>query len=334
MRSWKKSLGVSLPLMLLAVGACGPASEGLPPPPPPSAGCDDSATSQLVANQLTLPSLTRSYATDLDGDGSTDNRFQTLFTGLQAAGFGTQGLIDNMVNNGRGTTLVQVRGSGRTNGCSPSVSLQAAERPATPPRFDGQDRFTPRSGSTAVALKGSVSGGRLGTTSPRDMQASEVTPLRISVPLVEGVTVPLDLYGVELQGTLSDSDVMDGELHAVLRKQDIDEQLIPAMAQAFTAKINKDPTGAVAQALIPFFEDSDYATSKAKCDSDPARCCAKNPTTCEISAAELRENTMLMQSLEPDVQMFQDGAWKPTPGGSTKDSLSIGFGISAVKASF
>jgi hypothetical protein len=166
------------------------------------------------------------------------------------------------------------------------------------------------------------------------MQASEVTPLRISVPLVEGVTVPLDLYGVELQGTLSDSDVMDGELHAVLRKQDIDEQLIPAMAQAFTAKINKDPTGAVAQALIPFFEDSDYATSKAKCDSEPARCCAKNPTTCEISAAELRENTMLMQSLEPDVQMFQDGAWKPTPGGSTKDSLSIGFGISAVKASF
>jgi hypothetical protein len=43
---------------------------------------------------------------------------------------------------------------------------------------------------------------------------------------------------------------------------------------------------------------------------------------------------MLMQHLEPDVQMFQNGAWKPTPGGSAKDSLSIGFGISAVQASF
>jgi hypothetical protein len=166
------------------------------------------------------------------------------------------------------------------------------------------------------------------------MQSSEVTPLRLSVPLVEGVTVPLDLYGVQLKGSLSDSGIMEGEVHAVIRKQDIDEQLIPAMAQALTAKVNKDPTGWVAQAIVPFFEDSDHATSKAKCDSEPARCCAKNPSTCELSAQELRENTTLMGLLEPDVQMFQDGAWKPTPGGSAKDSLSIGFGIAAVKASF
>jgi hypothetical protein len=250
------------------------------------------------------------------------------------AGFSTQGLINNMVTNGRGTTLVEVRGSGRTNGCSPTVSLQPAENLSAPPRFDGTDAFRPRPGSTPVSLSGSVSDGRLGTTSPMNMQSSEVTPLRISVPLVEGVSVPLDLYGVQLQGTLSDSGVMEGELHAVIRKQDIDEQLIPAMAQALTAKVNKDPTGAMAQAIIPFFEDSDYTSSKAKCDADPARCCARNPTTCEISAAELRENTLLMEHLQPDVQMFQNGSWKPTPGGSAKDSLSIGFGISAVQASF
>ena len=41
-----------------------------------------------------------------------------------------------------------------------------------------------------------------------------------------------------------------------------------------------------------------------------------------------------MASLEPDVQMFQDGVWSPMPEGTAKDSVSIGFGISAVQASF
>jgi hypothetical protein len=106
------------------------------------------------------------------------------------------------------------------------------------------------------------------------------------------------------------------------------------MAQALTAKVNQEPTKEVSQAIVAFFEDPDSATSKAKCDAEPERCCAQNPTTCDISATELRENTLLMQALEPDVQMFQDGVWNPTPEGTAKDALSIGFGISAVPASF
>jgi len=332
-RTWKKPLGISLPFMLLVVGACNPPDDLRPPPPKPGV-CDDTATSKYVASQLTLPSLTRSYATDLDGDGSSDNRFHTLFSGLQAAGFSTQGMVNNMVTNGRGMTLVEVRGSGRTSGCTTSVSMRDAQRPSTPPRFDGRDTFTPRSGSAPVPLSGSVSDGRLGTTSPKDLPASQVTPLRINVALVEGVTVPLDLYGVQLEGSLSEDGTLDGEVHAVLRQQDIDEQLIPAMAQALTAKINKDPTGAMAQSVVSYFEDQDSPASKAKCDADPARCCARNPATCDISADELRANTMLMGYLEPDVQMFQNGSWSPTPGGSAKDSLSVGFGISGVQASF
>lgn len=335
MRSWKKSLGISLPLVLLATGACGPASGDAPKPPPPAAaGCDDSAKSRFVANQLTLPSITRSYAGDMDGDGSTDNRFHTLFSGLQAVGFDSQTLVNNMATNGRGMTLVEMSGSGQREGCSATMRMQAAEHPAAPPRYDGKDTFTPRSGSPAVSLSGSVSDGVLGTTSPTQLQASEVTPLRISVTLVEGVSVPLDLYGVQLQGAVSDSGTMEGEVHAVLRKQDIDEQVIPAMAQALTAKVNKEPDGALAQTIVSFFEDQDSTTSKAKCDSEPARCCARNPATCDLSAEELRENSTLMQFLEPDVQMFQNGSWKPTPGGTAKDSLSIGFGLSAVQASF
>ena len=337
MRSFKTSLRSSLSLVLLATAACGPSLGGAPPPPrsPAGAGCDDSATSQFVANKLTLPSITRSYAADMDGDGSTDNRFHTLFAGLQTVGFDTQTMVNNMATHGRGMTLMEMRGSGQREGCAATMRMQAAEHPPAPPRYDGRDTFTPRPGSPAVSLSGAVSNGVLGTTSPTRMQASEVTPLRIQVTLVEGVTVPLDLYGVQVEGELSDSGAMEGEVHAVLRKQDIDEQVIPAMAQALTAKVNKEPTGAVAQAIVSFFEDTeDSGTSKAKCDADPARCCAMNPATCELSAEELRENAMLMGYLEPDVQMFENGTWKPTPGGTSKDSLSVGFGLSAVQASF
>jgi hypothetical protein len=334
MRTWKKPLGMSLPFMMLALGACNPAPESARRPTPSHGVCDDTATSQFVARQLTLPSLTRSYAMDLDGDGSTDNRFQPLFVGLRAVGFDSQALVNNMVARGRGMTLVEVLGSARTSGCSAAVRLQPAQQPAMPPRYDGRDAFSVKPGHSALSLEGTVSDGTLGTTSPLDLQGTEVAPLRIYVSLFEGVTIPLDLYGVQLEGTLNDDGTLEGELHAVLRKQDIDEQVIPAMAEALTAKVHKDPEDPMALAITTFFEDQDHASSKAKCDTEPERCCAKSPTTCDISVAELRENTLLMASLEPDVQMFQDGVWSPTPEGTAKDSVSIGFGISAVQASF
>lgn len=333
MRTWNKPMGMSLPFMLLALGACNPSTESARPSPA-NGVCDNTARSQFVAKQLTLPSLTRSYAMDLDGDGSRDNHFQPLFAGLQAAGFHPQALVNNMVTRGKGMTLVEVLGSARTSGCSATVRLQPALQPATPPKYDGKDAFSVQPGHSALSLEGTVADGTLGTTLPADLQSTEVTPLRIYINLIDGVTVPLDLYGVQLEGTMSDDGTLEGELHAVLRKQDIDEQIIPAMAQALTAKVHKDPADPMAQAIVSFFEDPDSATSKAKCEAEPERCCAQSPTTCDISVAELRENTLLMQSLEPDVQMFQDGVWNPTPEGTAKDSLSIGFGISAVPASF
>jgi hypothetical protein len=324
---------MSLPFMMLALGGCNPASA---PVTPPAANvvCDDTATSQFVASKLSLPSLTRSYAVDLDGDGSTDNHFQTLFTGLQAVGFKPQTLVNNMVTNGRGLVQVELRGDVRTSGCSTTVRMQSAYMPTTPPKYDGRDAFAVRSDATALSLSGRVSDGKLGTTSAMELQDTEAQPLRIYVTLVEGVTIPLDLYGVQIEGTMTESGALEGELHAVLRAEDIQEQVIPAMAQALTAKVNTEPESTVAQAIIPFFEDMDSPTSQAKCEASPEQCCATNPATCVISAEELRENTLLMEYLAPDVQMFQDGVWSPTPEGTEKDSLSIGFGISAVPASF
>jgi hypothetical protein len=69
----------------------------------------------------------------------------------------------------------------------------------------------------------------------------------------------------------------------------------------------------------------------------PAKCCgtpANRATTCEITAAEVRSNVLIGNVLAPDVQVYQDGAWQPRPGGATKDALSVGLGFTAVKAQF
>jgi hypothetical protein len=53
-----------------------------------------------------------------------------------------------------------------------------------------------------------------------------------------------------------------------------------------------------------------------------------------IDVCEVQTNTLLKNIFAPDVQMFQNGVYKPNPSNTTKDSISIGVGFTAAPASF
>src|SRR5581483_11782358 len=123
--------------------------------------------------------------------------------------------------------------------------------------------------------------------------------------------------------------------HGVIRKKDIDGQIIPAVATLLTGMINKDPMGSTTGTIIRLFEDMSSDVSKNKCKVEKD-CCAKSPTTCKILPEEVASNPLIGNVLSPDVQMFAaDGTtWQPTPKGATKDSLSVGIGFTSVKANY
>jgi hypothetical protein len=135
-------------------------------------------------------------------------------------------------------------------------------------------------------------------------------------------------------GTVSGTGVMSGELHGTVRKKDIDDNVIPMVAQALTNQINADPGSNLGKYYTNLFEDQTTQASKDKCTNSPSMCCAKNPATCKITAAELLANPIIQNITAPDVQMFSGDTWAPKPGGTQKDSLSFGMGFSAAKASF
>jgi hypothetical protein len=158
----------------------------------------------------------------------------------------------------------------------------------------------------------------------------------LSLPIFPGVLTPVPLYGVHVQGEVSATGILRGELHGVVRKQDIDLLIIPAMAQALTEMIHRDPNGSLAKTIIQLFEDpAGNPISKMKC-MVPKDCCQDpmNRPTCKILPEELLSNALIQNIFAPDVQVFDGMKWKPVPRGAKKDAMSVGIGFTAVRASY
>lgn len=250
-------------------------------------------------------------------------------------GFGADGILDRQIRSGRSPLLIEVGASNLSDGCA-VVTLRTGAAMARPPKFDGSDKPVPMSGATPVVLPAAIRAGFLTTLPPREFQPTQMTPLMLSMATETGIALPLNLYGVHVQGTITPTN-LDGELHGVMRQPDVNSQLVPAMAREFTAQVNRNSTGPALldeKMIVAYFEDQSMTASKSKCTSTPTMCCANNPTTCQITASELMQHSALMSLLAPDVQTFQNGAWGPVPGGGSKDASSMGFSLSAVKAAF
>ena len=127
--------------------------------------------------------------------------------------------------------------------------------------------------------------------------------IQVNLPLAMGA-LPLKIYGAHIQGNVTASGVMSGELHGVIRKTDIDTQIIPAVAQLLTEQIRKNPMSSTAQTIIRLFEDqAGNEASKKKCMNTPAKCCSipASLPTCEIIAEEVRTNALIGNVLASDV---------------------------------
>lgn len=291
-------------------------------------------SNKFATNSLLLP-LSDSYAIDIDGDGRKDNALKMLLSPLAAQNVDLQGGVNSAVAAGEAVLLADITASDLTTAACVKTTLNAAVKPANPPKYNGTDTFTIDTKQTATPLAGSITGGTYTTTLPKDMGPKDADVPTITLQLaIAGGNLALKLMGAHVQGTVNANGIMSGQIHGVILQKDIDGSVIPAVADLVTAQIHKDPTGSSSKLIIQLFEDMTNSISKNKCAAKAADCCATNAPTCKILPEEVKASPVVGGLLAPDVGTHDaSGAWKPAKG-NTKDAMSVGLGFTAVKASF
>lgn len=300
---------------------------------PPTNACATTSQARYVVHQVTMPGAMNHFDYDVDGDGSTENKTETVVSGLEAAGLSIQAAFDSHLEDGDVLMLIDVQGGSLTTGCA-NVILREAQPAAAPPAYNGNDTFTPNPNYTSVNLAGNLASGKLTTTAPKNQPPASLGVLKLSVPITLDYKLPLILYGARVEGQLTAMGITNGRLHGALKKVDIETYSFPVVAQAITQRINELPNDSEEALLISIFENQNNQISKDKCMNTPTKCCATNPLTCEITAAEVGASPLIQQLIAPDIQMFQSGTWSPSPEGLAPESLSFGIGFAGVKAKF
>jgi len=300
---------------------------------PPVNACSTTSQARFVVHQVTMPGGTNHFTYDVDGDGTSENKTEDVVAGLEAAGLNIQQAFDDDLASGDILMLIDIQGGSLMNGCA-NVIIREAKPPSMPPAFNGMDSFTTNPNYTAVKLVGNLANGALTTTAPKNQPPASLGVLKLSVPITLDYKLPLIVYGARIEGQLNASGITNGRLHGALRRTDLETYSFPVVAQAITQRINELPNDSEEALMIAVFEDQNNTISKQKCMNTPAKCCATNPTTCEITAAEVGASPLIQQLIAPDIQMFQNGSWSPAPEGAAPDSLSFGIGFAGVKATF
>lgn len=290
-------------------------------------------------NDLRLPAAagSKTFVYDYVGDGKPKNALKTLIVAISQAGLMLQDTVTKAVAAGDAIILGDVQTSDPMNSTCAGVSLTLAKAPAMPPKFDGNDKLA-KGDFPLINLYGKIENGKLTTTPSVEQTPANEQKIDINLPLGPGMMLPLSLRGVHLEGTVAmdggKAVVKDGQIHGVLSQKDIDDKIVPLVANLITKMINDKPMDSSTKTIIGLFENMGPADSpsKAKCMANAKDCCATNAMTCKILPAEVKAS-VIGGVLSSDVEVF-DGAdkWAPNKENKNKNGMSVGLGFSMVKA--
>ncbi len=272
---------------------------------------EGTSSSKYVTSSVTLPKNSMTAAYDLDGDGTPDNRLGNIIQAVSALSLSPQSAADDAVKTGALLILLDEVSSDATQQSAKNAGtlLKIGNKPATPPKYDGTDMLTATADAPAQ-FYGNITAGHFASNSSTLTSVPPVT-LVISLPLVEGQDpLKLPVTGAVMSYTRgADGKVTGGQINAAIKKSDVDGVILPAVAALITAELKKPNASATLKMFDPNMDGV-------------------------VSADEVASNQLIANFLAPDIQMFQDGVYKPNPAKTAKDSLSLGFTFTAVGASF
>jgi hypothetical protein len=303
-------------------------------------GVNPVSEGQFVINKLILPQQRSDDAMDLNGDGKVDNQMGNIIGALAAQSSDPQPGEDQAVASGTTTELLRLNfpiGAGAAD----CVTTTAEWGKPSTPTFDGADHFTIDDTSPAVDFGGKLAGNEFKSNSP----VTTKHPVTVGIRLVAlgSTPVTLVLNGAHLQYTVqvgAPPRLLKGQINGSVKQSDVTNRVIPAIAASLNQDIQNSVNGTQAQ--------KDHAAQTEKIfdvgDGNGGTCTKPEPSPelqgdrpndGAISSCEVANNNIIKNVLAPDVQIFDaSGNYAPNKDNTNKDSLSIGFGFTAVSANF
>jgi hypothetical protein len=295
---------------------------------------------QYVANSLTVPLDRMQFSMDLNGDGKPDNQLGNIIGALSANNLNTQDGVDQSVCKGSVVLLMRTNSNDATfqsddqSGAFINVGKPFAyvdtnmdgKCEASPtdvtPKYDGTDSFTTDTSSFQGAqFAGRITNGLFSSNNP----ATTTHPVAIDLqlPLVSGAApVTLNIIGAHIQFRVSSGKIMSGQINGAIKSTDVMNTIIPNVATLLNQRVTANPTGSTEKQILQIFDIGCTGHPEYKMDG--------MIETCEVS-----DNSIIKNVLNPDVQMFDaSGNYHPNPANTMKDSLSLGLGFTAVKATY
>jgi len=297
--------------------------------PPPTA-----MVARYVWNATTVPMQRSDFAFDLNGDGRSDNQYGNIVGALTGQGFDIQAAATQAITSGQSITLVAESSKDASFGDDAcATSTMYAGTPTASPDYSGAGHFTIDAAATVGHFTGPIAAARF-TSEPSPAFAKVPSVVRYDLPLFG--SSPVDLVGARITYVrAANGTVTGGQLNGAIRQYDIDHELVPAIAGALNLQVHTNPSSSSSMQILAIF-DTGGATDPAcgsTCKNLDGSCAVAkdgNITDCEVGT-----NGIIRNVLAPDVQLFDAaGNYHPNPANTTKDSLSVGIGFTAVGATF
>jgi len=289
----------------------------------------------MVAKAITLPNNgnpATKFSYDINGDGKPDNQFASIVTALGAAGSSgpnPQQSTDNAVAAGQLVLLFHETGASLSSTTCAETVLQEGVQASAPPKFDGTDTFMLDNTATAGTFLGPI----VGSTFTSTVVPAGGTPVSVSarLQLIVGSTpVPITIIGARTTFTKTATGATAGVLHGAVKYSEVQANIVPALADAFTASEQNDPSGT--SGTIGQLFDTGVGCKAGDKNRDGTTAAASDG---KVAVCEVVNNSLIKSILVPDVQLFDSlGNWAPNPANTKKDAMSIGFGFQLVDATF
>jgi len=256
---------------------------------------------------------------DIDGDGTVDNQLGNILSALIQAGGGDldlQGSITESVDAGEILLLADIQATALTSAAACGFSLYLGENPQPTPCTNPDDPLTCRqhldgtgtfdvdpSSPDDVTVRGNIVGGRF-TGGPGDL-ALQIAfgETAINLTLIEA--------RAEING-ITETGFDQSKVGGAVPDEVIQNEVLPAVATAVNDIMTEDcpaprtpPTcgcmdGSTGETLMGIFDENG---------------------DCDVPEQEVRENSLIVTLLRPDVD---------TDGDDPPDALSVGVGATAV----
>ncbi|GAB4006961.1 hypothetical protein [Nocardioides ultimimeridianus] len=286
----------------LALALVGPASLVAPAEAtlPPEHG--------FVTSAIVLPfdaTQARALGRDLTGDGKADNALANVFAALVAQGLDLTQTWNSDVRNGRIVMLHSLRTRSLTTDRQATWQLWYGV-PVTNPNLSGTGTF--RAGSTHSArVPAKIVNHHLSTTATTIPIRMDIGGGPFTMPMVVGRAFAT-CY----------AKCLGGRINGAFRSTTISSVLDPQLATLLQALVDRDCVGPAPGTCT---SGSEGSTAEQIFDANQ---------DLVITADEVRGNNLIKALLAPDVDLFKADGTRGTDG--KRDSISFGFGFSAVKA--